>query len=79
MKKYIREILDDIRKKRNRDFIPPAPKPEDKAPVLDYNNPPEPPMPFDLENQILSKNHQERVRQLDYQAQESEEEQTLGS
>jgi hypothetical protein len=37
-----------------------------------------PVVPQDLENQILSKNPAERVRQLDQQAQDSEVRQTLG-
>jgi hypothetical protein len=48
MKKYIREIMNDVKK-------------------------PEPPVPADLDNQILSKDPAERVRQLDQQAQENEE------
>ena len=36
-----------------------------------------PVMPQDLENQILSKDPQQKVRQLDYQAQKDEERQTL--
>ncbi len=51
MKKYIREMLDDLKKKN-------------------------PPVPEDLENQELSNDPLERVRQLDFQAQESELEQT---
>lgn len=66
MKKYIREMLDDLRKKRHV-----------KAPTVDLQVPPTPPLPADLENQILSKNRAERVRQLDFQAQQSEEKQTL--
>ena len=56
MKKYIRAILDDLKK-------PPKPA----APV-----------PEDLNNQTLSNDPAQRVRQLDYQAQQSEERQTLG-
>ena len=37
----------------------------------------EPVVPQDLENQILSKDPQQKVRQLDYQAQKDEERQTL--
>ncbi len=37
-----------------------------------------PVVPGDLENQILSKNPAERVRQLDQQAQDSEVRETLG-
>jgi hypothetical protein len=36
-----------------------------------------PTVPQDLENQILSKNPKQRVRQLEYQAQQDEERQTL--
>lgn len=78
MKKYIREMLDDLRKKHHKDYVPPVPKPEPKAPTTDLAVPPEPPTPYDLENQILSKNPEERVRQFDFQAQQSEEEQTIG-
>ena len=34
-------------------------------------------VPQDLENQVLSKDPQQKVRQLDYQAQKDEERQTL--
>ena len=37
-----------------------------------------PVMPQDLQNQSLSKDPQQKVRQLDYQAQKDEERQTLG-
>jgi hypothetical protein len=41
-------------------------------------DPPSPaPAPQDLNNQILSDNPEQRVRQLDYQAQEDEERETL--
>jgi hypothetical protein len=59
MKKYIRAILDDLKK--------PSQPP-----------PPQPTVPGDLENQTLSTDPAERARQLDYQAQKSEERQTLG-
>ncbi len=49
MKKYIREILDDLKRKKN------------------------PVVPQDLENQELSKDPAQRVRQLDFQAQQAEE------
>ncbi len=57
MKKYIRELLDDLNKKR-----------KDPQPPL---------VPDDLNNQDLSKNPEERVRQLDFQAQQLEEQETL--
>ena len=37
---------------------------------------PEPPLPGDLDNQTLSKDPAQRVRQLDWQAQKSEERQS---
>lgn len=57
MKKYIREMLDDLTKKQQP--------------------PPPPPVSEDLENQDLSANPEERVRQLDQQAQDDEERETL--
>ena len=39
----------------------------------DLNAKPQPPLPTDLDNAILSKNPAERVRQLDQQAQEKEQ------
>ncbi len=36
-----------------------------------------PTVPDDLENQVLSKDPKQKVRQLDYQAQKNEERQTL--
>lgn len=57
MKKYIRDLLDDLTKK-----LDPAPAPA---------------VPADLDNQELSKSPEERVRQLDQQAQEAEERETL--
>jgi hypothetical protein len=56
MKKYIREILNDLK-------LTPGQK---KA---------EPAVPTDLDNQILSQDPAQRVRQLDQQAQKSEERQ----
>ena len=47
-----------------------------KAPAVDLDAAPEPPLADDLENQDLSKNPAERVRQLDLQAQENEERET---
>ena len=42
--------------------------------ILDDLNPkPQPPLPTDLDNEILSNNPTERVRQLDQQAQEKEQ------
>jgi hypothetical protein len=41
--------------------------------LKDLNPKPQPPLPGDLDNQILSKDPLERVRQLDQQAQEKEQ------
>ena len=78
MKKYIREMIDDLRRKHGKDFIPPLPKPSSDAATTDLTPPPQPAMPNDLNNQILSKNSKEDVRQLDFQAQENEERETIG-
>jgi hypothetical protein len=59
MKKYIRNMLDDLKKKR------------------DQKDPPPSVVPRDLENQDLSSNPEERVRQLDQQAQDDEIRETL--
>jgi hypothetical protein len=60
MKKYIRSILDDVKKQvRPKAAAVPSVVPED------------------LDNQILSSDPAQRARQLDYQAQKSEERQTL--
>lgn len=42
----------------------------------DLNKRPKPPLPQDLDNQILSKDPAQRVRQLDQQAQENEQRQS---
>ena len=78
MKKYIREILDDLRpKKDSRDFIPPVPPAPTDGKTTYLNPTPEPPLPEDLDNQDLSDDPEERVEQLDFQAQENEERETL--
>ena len=70
MKKYIREMIEDLkRSKANKDFIPPVPKGAKENPVTALTPPPEPAIAGDLSNQELSKNAEEKVKQLDYQAQ----------
>ena len=77
MKKHIREMIDDLKhSKANKDFIPPEPKGAAKESVADLTPPPAPVVPGDLSNQVLSKNAEENVKQLDYQAFESERLQT---
>lgn len=75
MKKYIREMIDDL-KNTKKDFVPPVPKGHKENPIVDLTPPPEPAVPQDLSNQVLSKNAEEQVKQLDYQAFESERLQT---
>jgi hypothetical protein len=63
MKKYIRNMLEDLKKKHDeKDPLPPV-----VSQVV----------PQDLENQDLSSNPEERVRQLDQQAQDDEVRETL--
>jgi hypothetical protein len=76
MKKYIREMIEDLKHSKEKDFIPAVPKGGKENPVENLTPPPQPPLPDDLSNQILSKNNEEKVRQLDYQAFESERLQT---
>jgi len=63
MKKYIRDIMRDLKL---------STRPQKQTPVAP------PVVPEDLNNQILSSDPAQRVRQLDQQAQLSEERQTLG-
>ena len=53
MKKYVRAVLDDFKKKTRK-----------KTNLV---------TPQDLQNQTLSKDPQQKVRQLDYQAQKDKE------
>ena len=70
VKKYIRDMIDDLRRsKKNRNFIPPIPRAPEGGKTIDFQPPPEPPVPQDLNNQILSDDPLERARQLDYQFQ----------
>jgi hypothetical protein len=62
MKKYVRAVLDDLKSKAGKKQNPAVPTPV---------------VPQDLENQTLSKDPKQKVRQLDYQAQKDEERQTL--
>jgi hypothetical protein len=76
MKKYIREMIEDLKHPKKSDFIPAVPKEGKENPTVDLTPPPQPALPDDLSNQVLSKNAEEKVRQLDYQAFESERLQT---
>ena len=78
MKKYVREILDDLKHTKSpRDFIPPVPKASTDAATIDLNAPEAPVVPDDLENQELSLDPAVRVQQLDQQAQDNEVRETL--
>jgi hypothetical protein len=76
MKKYIRDMIDDLRRKKDSDLIPPVPKAPTDGKTTYLQQKPPPPVPGDLNNQTLSNDPLERARQLDYQAQKSEERQT---
>jgi hypothetical protein len=62
MKKYVRAVLDDLKSKSGKKQNPVVPTPV---------------VPQDLNNQTLSKDPKQKVRQLDYQAQKDEERETL--
>ena len=68
MKKYVREMINDLRRKGKRDFIPPVPKASTSGPVTDLNASPQPVVPGDLQNQELSSDPLERIKQLDFEA-----------
>ena len=76
MKKYIREMIDDLKTDKSKNYIPPVPKGAASEKVTDLNPPTTPVVPQDLSNQELSEDPGERVKQLDYQAFESERLQT---
>ena len=76
MKKYIRDMIEDLKHAKAKDFIPAVPKGRKEDPMVELTPPAEPAVPQDLSNQVLSKNAEERVKQLDYQAFESERLQT---
>ncbi|HEY7337381.1 MAG TPA: hypothetical protein VH639_20990 [Bryobacteraceae bacterium] len=70
MKKYIRAILDDLKSGGEKNYIPPVPKAPTDGKTIDLDPKQPPAMPNDLDNQELSKDSEERVRQLDWQAQQ---------
>jgi hypothetical protein len=78
MKKYIRDIIDDLNKPGNKDFVPVLPQAPTGGKTVYLDPPKLEPDPQDLDNQDLSADPQERVEQLDYQAQQNEERETLG-
>jgi hypothetical protein len=78
MKKYIRDIIDDLNKPGNKDFVPVLPQAPTGGKTVYLDPPKLEPDPQDLDNQDLSADPQQRVEQLDYQAQQNEERETLG-
>ncbi len=78
MKQYIRDIMDDLNQAGDKDFVPTLPQTPTGGKTVYLDPPKLEPLPDDLDNQDLSSDPQERVEQLDYQAQENEERETLG-
>jgi len=69
MRQFVRDILDDLKVPSQK---------ETPAVKTVYLDPPKPePVPEDLDNQILSNDAEQRVRQLDYQAQKRKEAENL--
>ena len=77
MKQYIRDIIDDLKKAGEEDFIPAIPQTPTDGKTVYLDPPPVVPTPEDLDNQNLSSDNEERVKQLDYQAQKNEVRETL--
>jgi hypothetical protein len=77
MKNYIREILDDLKSTKNPDHLPEVPKSPTDGKTVYLEHPPLEPVPADLDNQKLSDDAAQRVRQLDYQAQKENEREAL--
>ena len=73
MKKFIRDMIDDLQRKKDKDFVPNVPACATAGKMTQLEPKPEPAQPDDLENQVLSNDPLERVRQLDFQAQQDEE------
>jgi hypothetical protein len=76
MKKYISAVLADLSKKR-KDYMPTIPAASSNAPAINLDPKPQASVPGDLNNQELSSDASEQVRQLDYQAGRLEEKGTL--
>jgi hypothetical protein len=76
MKKYIRALVADLGKRR-KDYMPPVPAASTNAPVSSLDQNQQASVPGDLNNQDLSSDPSEQVRQLDYQAQRLDEKGTL--
>ena len=77
MKKHIRDMIDDLRRQREKYQTPATPQPSGDGKTVCLDPPPDPALPQDLENQVLSNNPVELEAQLDFQAQQNEERETL--
>ncbi len=73
MKKYIRDMIDDLQRKHDKDIIPSIPPSPTDGKTTFLGPAPVPAGPDDLQNQVLSDDPLERTRQLDYQTQKDEE------
>jgi len=73
MKTFIHHIIGDLKNAGAAEHLPKVPAAPADGKTTHLDPPPAQPMPEGLDNQILSENAEERVRQLDYQAQQSEE------
>jgi hypothetical protein len=77
MKQYIRDIINDLKKPREQGFTPEIPETPEGGKTVYLDPPKVAPVPEDLNNQEPSADKEERVKQLDYQAQKDEERETL--
>jgi hypothetical protein len=75
VKKYIREIMNDLRGRNRNARIPAVRKPLGGEQTADVDRSPQGVVPEDLNNQVLSSDPVQRAKQLDFQAQKSEERQ----
>ena len=75
MKQYIRDMIDDLQHKHDKDMIPSIPPAPTNGKTTFLGAAPIPPNPNDLNNQVLSDDPLERTKQLDFQAQQNEERQ----
>ena len=76
MKQYIRDMIDDLQHKHDKDLIPSIPPVPTNGKTTFLGAAPIPADPADLDNQVLSEDPLERTRQLDFQAQQNEERET---
>ena len=72
MKKFIRDIMEDLKHSGTKDFVPEPPAAPTDGKTTDLTPPPAETTPQDLDNQVLSEDNAELVKQLDYQAHKSE-------